>query len=137
MSRDLSIGVDTSGVSFLDVIHALLASGWQVRDVKGISYLPFDAADVSEWKMFSGDSVAVALEESKRREEAGVIPALVLLREGEDRGGQFLWVGGRTLVVSFTVNLADDWDFARLVSEVGRPLEESGIAIERFVVERS
>jgi hypothetical protein len=136
MSRDLSIEIATSGASFVDVLRVLLGAGWEVRDVMGTSYLPASATDGSDWKMFSSDSPSLVLEECGRRESAGLAPALVLLRQGEDRGGQFVWLDGRTLVVSMNVNLADDWDFGRLASEVGRPLEESGIPIERVRVER-
>jgi hypothetical protein len=136
MNRDLSIQIATRGASFADVLRVLLEAGWEVRDVTGTSYVPASATDVSDWKMFSSDSPSVVLEECGRRESAGLDPALVLLRQGEDRGGQFLWLDGRTLVVSLNVNPPDDWDFGRLVTEVGRPLEESGIAIERVRVDR-
>jgi hypothetical protein len=136
MSRDVSISAFTSSASFSKVLGVLLETGWQVRDVAGTSYLPLSAVDVSDWKMFSADSVDLVLEECRRRESVGLQPGLVLLRKNDDWGGQFLWLDGRVLVATLNVNVSDDWDLGRAASDIGRPLEEAGIALERFVVER-
>lgn len=137
MSIQLSLEVDTARTSFVDVLRILLSSGWVVRDVEGVSFLPFEAADVSEWKLFSDEGPKVALDACEKRELAGLVPGLVLLRHDELRGGQFLWSGGRTLIVSLTVNTPGDWNFDRQLLEIGRPLEAGGVEIERLVIERS
>jgi hypothetical protein len=135
MGRDLSIEVVTSRVSFAEILDVLLAAEWEVRDVAGVSYLPLEATDVSDWNLFSDESAEVALAACRARDELGLPAAIVLLQKGTDCGGAFLWFDGRILSVSLNVNVFDDWDFNRWVAHIGQQLEVA-IPVESFSIER-
>ena len=131
MSRILSVSVQLIRPSFLDVIKIMTESSWVIRDVNGISYLPEDAEDAADWKMFSTDSAEQVLEVCGQRESEGRVAGLVLLLKNTDSGGSFVWSVEGTLLVSLSVNVSNPWDLNRWVETILRPLSENG-GVESF-----
>lgn len=133
MSRTLSVSAHLVEASFADVIRSMTDSSWEIRDVTGVSYLPIDAEDVADWKMFSEDSAELALEVCRRRAAEGKVAGVVLLLKDSDSGGSFVWTDEADLLVSLSVNVTDPWDLNRWVEAIVRPLDASGV-LESFSV---
>lgn len=131
MARTLSVSAHLFGASFGEMIRAMTDSLWDVRDVTGVSYLPMDAEDVADWKMFSEDSAELALEICRHRAAEGKVAGVVLLLKDSDSGGSFVWTDEADLLVSLSVNVTDPWDLNRWVEAIVRPLDAIGV-LESF-----
>jgi hypothetical protein len=136
MAREVGFTLRTTrATGFSAVLDALLGGGWKLRDIKGVSFLEEDDLDGSSWRVFDlSVTRREVLEIVRRRDDHDLPGGVVLLFGDEEIGGNFLWTGQRTLIVSPTVNrklLPSGWsDVNWYLDRLVAPLEFSGFRLE-------
>jgi hypothetical protein len=105
VSHEATIDIALAGpVPYLVVLEVLQGGGWEVRDVRGTSYLGENDLDGSDWTIFSDTSIAEVVSIVQRKDELTRTAGLVLLFRGTQVGGSFLWHDRKSVSVSLSIN---------------------------------
>lgn len=136
--REVGVFVYTSDETrFRDVLESLIGAGWYIGDVEGVSYLPEEDEDGSDWVLFSTSKTPAEVLALVERKHSQGRPAGVVMMDGTGGGGAaFLWPNSHVLIVSMNIaRTRVPWpDLNEAVSRIVRPLISSGIQVESYEV---